>query len=443
MQLTIIGTGYVGLVSGVCLATKGHHVSCVDINTDKIKALNEGQVPIYEPGLAPLLADGLASGQLTFTSQLSDVVPTADIIMIAVGTPTNPDTLAPDLRYVDQVAKDLAPLLSENQVVVIKSTSPVGTAKRIGKLIEQLSGMQVHVATNPEFLREGAAVDDFMHPDRIVIGAESTFAQNQLEALYAPFAATCPILVTDLASAEMIKYAANAFLATKIAFINEVANLCEAVGADVTPVAKGIGLDHRIGQAFLEAGPGFGGSCFPKDTLAMAYLGEKKQSPQTVVEAVIKSNDARLAGLVERIEALFEDGLAGKTIAFWGATFKPLTDDMRDSPALVVMPALLQKGAHCVVYDPQGKKEGMHLLPGVTWAESIYEASKAVDAICVLTHWPEFREVDLERVALHMHTKYFVDFRRMFPVDAIKAAGFDACVSIGVPTWMKEEVNIG
>lgn len=436
LNLTVIGTGYVGLVSGVCLAECGHHVCCVDIDEEKIKSLQSGVVPIYEPGLDVLLQKNLNNNHISFTTDLKNGVAHADIIMIAVGTPSNPDTQAPDLKYVDAVALSIASLLKEGQVVVVKSTSPIGTASRLKQLIQSHCDVNFSMATNPEFLREGSAMNDFMQPDRIVVGVEDDFASKQLEKLYHPFKDDCELMLTDLASAEMIKYAANAFLATKISFINEVSNLCEKVGADVRQVSKGIGLDARIGSQFLEAGPGFGGSCFPKDTLAMAYVGQQAGAHQEIVETVIKVNDHRLNTFHEKILKLFNGGVQNKTIAFWGVTFKPLTDDMRDSPALNIIPQLQSLGAKCVVYDPQGKKQGEDLLPNITWCESACEAARNADALCVLTHWPEFHDVSLEETAISMKTAHLVDFRNMFNFDIAQKSGFISYTPVGRRAWV-------
>ena len=442
IRLTIIGTGYVGLVSGVCLAECGHHVCCVDIDKDKVESLQSGVVPIYEPGLDLLLKKSLNNHHISFTTDLKKGVAHADIIMIAVGTPSNPDTQAPDLKYVDAVALSIAPLLKEGQVVVVKSTSPIGTASRLKQLIQSHCDVNFSMATNPEFLREGSAMDDFMQPDRIVVGVEDDLASKQLEKLYHPFKDDCELMVTDLASAEMIKYAANAFLATKITFINEVSNLCEKVGADVSQVSKGIGLDARIGSQFLEAGPGFGGSCFPKDSLAMAYVGQKHGASQQIVETVIKVNNNRLNTLHEKMIKLFNGDVENKTIAFWGVTFKPLTDDMRDSPALNIIPQLEALGAKCVVYDPQGEKQGYSMLPKVTWCKSAYEVVENADALCVLTHWPEFFDVDLHQVSASMNQANLVDLRNMFNLDIAQSSGFISYTPIGKPDWLKDEKSV-
>ena len=436
IRLTIIGTGYVGLVSGVCLAECGHYVCCADIDEGKIKSLQSGVVPIYEPGLDVLLQKNLNNNHISFTTDLKNAVEHADIIMIAVGTPSNPETNAPDLKYVDAVAKSLAPLLQAGQVVVVKSTSPIGAASRLKQLIQSYCDVDFSMATNPEFLREGSAMNDFMQPDRIVVGVEDDSARKLLKKLYYPFKNSCELMMTDLASAEMIKYAANAFLATKITFINEVSNLCEKVGADVSQVSKGIGLDARIGSQFLEAGPGFGGSCFPKDTLAMAYVGQQAGANQEIVETVIKANDHRLNTLHEKILKLFNGSVQNKTITFWGVTFKPLTDDMRDSPALNIIPQLQSLGAKCVVYDPQGKNQGESLLPNVTWCESACEAARNADALCILTHWPEFYDVNLEEVTISMQTAHLVDFRNMFNFDIAKKSGFISYTPIGKRAWV-------
>ncbi|QPH56055.1 UDP-glucose dehydrogenase family protein [Pontivivens ytuae] len=432
MRITMIGTGYVGLVSGVCFADFGHDVICVDKSASKIEALERGEIPIYEPGLDALLARNVAANRLGFTMNTAEAVKGADAVFIAVGTPTRRGDGHADLSYVYAAAEELAELIDEDTVVVVKSTVPVGTNAAVrdriaAKLKEIGRDIRFHVASNPEFLREGAAIEDFMRPDRVVVGVETDHARDVMAEVYRPLKLRdSPVMFTTLASAEMIKYAANAFLATKITFINEVADLCEKVNADVQEVARGVGLDGRIGPKFLHAGPGYGGSCFPKDTLALARIGQDYASPMRIVETVIDVNDRRKRSMVDKVLDLCDGNVSGKTITVLGVTFKPNTDDMRESPSLTIVPALVGAGAKVRVVDPEGRKEGEALLPGVEWVEDAYEAAEGATALVLLTEWNEFRALDLERMATAMETPRMADLRNVYSPDALQAAGFSA-----------------
>ena len=426
MRIAMIGTGYVGLVSGVCFSDFGHDVVCVDKAAAKIEALKAGQVPIYEPGLEDLMARNVAAGRLAFTTDLGEALQGVDAVFIAVGTPTRRGDGHADLTYVYAAAEEIAQTLAGPAVVVVKSTVPVGTNREVERRIKAAAPeADIEIASNPEFLREGAAIEDFMRPDRVVVGAETERAQAVMAEVYRPLnIRETPVVFTDLESAEMIKYAANAFLATKITFINEIADLCEKTGADVQQVAKGIGLDGRIGGKFLHAGPGYGGSCFPKDTSALARTGQEYSSPLRIVEAVMAVNDARKRAMVDKIREAMDDQIAGKTIAVYGVTFKPNTDDMRDAPALTIVPALIGAGATVRVCDPEGRKEGEALLPGAHWVEDPYATAADADALVVITEWNQFRALDLTRLAQSMRGKTLVDLRNIYaPTDAA-AAGF-------------------
>ncbi|MCP5085560.1 MAG: UDP-glucose/GDP-mannose dehydrogenase family protein [Rhodobacteraceae bacterium] len=432
MQLTMIGTGYVGLVSGVCFSDFGHDVVCVDKKEAKIAHLRDGKVPIFEPGLQSLLARNIASGRLNFSLDLGAAVGDADAVFIGVGTPTRRGDGHADLTYVFDAAREIAHALKGYTVVVTKSTVPVGTNREIARIIsEENPTADFDVASNPEFLREGAAIEDFMRPDRIVVGVETERARDMMARVYRPLALReAPIIYTDLESAEMIKYAANAFLATKITFINEIASLCEKVGADIKLVSKGMGMDNRIGDKFLHAGPGYGGSCFPKDTKALARIGQEYASPVEIVEAVIDINDAQKRRMVDKVMELCDDKVNGKKIAVLGVTFKPNTDDMRNSPSLTIIPALVGAGAEVHVVDPQGRKEGEDLLPSVIWQEDISSAVENAEAVVILTEWNEFRGLDLNRLADAMADPRMADLRNIYdPAEAV-AAGF-RYVSVG------------
>ena len=429
----MIGTGYVGLVSGVCFSDFGHDVICVDNNAAKIDRLEQGEVPIYEPGLEELMKKNVEAGRLTFTTDLQAAVDGAAAVFIAVGTPTRRGDGHADLTYVMAAAEEVARALTGYAVIVTKSTVPVGTNQRVKKVVSKANPTaDFDVASNPEFLREGAAIDDFMRPDRVVVGVESDRAQSVMEEIYQPlFLRDFPIVTTDLESAEMIKYAANAFLATKITFINEIAALCERVGADVKEVSKGMGLDGRIGNKFLHAGPGYGGSCFPKDTSALARIGQEHAVPQSIVETVIRVNDAVKTRMIEKLRDLCDGTFNGRTVAVFGVTFKPNTDDMRDAPSLSIVPALVGGGAKVRVVDPQGRHEGEALLPGVQWAEDPYEAAQGADLVVILTEWNEFRALDLPRLAGGMAAARMADLRNVYAPRDVRRAGFEAYVGVG------------
>lgn len=417
----------------MCLSDFGHNVVCVDKSEAKIAQLNSGEVPIYEPGLDVLLAKNTAAGRLSFTTSLSDAVDGAEAVFIAVGTPSRRGDGHADLSYVFAAAEEVAKALTGYAVVVTKSTVPVGTNRKVSDIIlAARPEAEFGVASNPEFLREGAAIEDFMRPDRVVIGVEAERAQEIMAQIYRPlFLRDFPIVYTGLESAELIKYAANAFLATKISFINEIAALCERVGADVKSVAKGIGLDGRIGSKFLHAGPGYGGSCFPKDTLALARIGQEHAVPQRITETVIAVNDGVKRRMIEKAVNLCGGSVAGSKIALLGVTFKPNTDDMREAPSLTIVPAMIGAGAKVHVVDPQGRREGESLLPGVIWEEDAYSAASDSDLIIVLTEWNEFRALDLGKLAQLMRTPRMADFRNIYDRETAQNAGFEAYEGVG------------
>ncbi|MBF9031296.1 nucleotide sugar dehydrogenase [Rhodobacterales bacterium HKCCE3408] len=433
MRITMIGTGYVGLVSGVCFSDFGHDVVCVDKAPQKIEMLKAGKVPIYEPGLDALMAKNVAAGRLSFTTDLAEAVDGAEAIFIAVGTPTRRGDGHADLTYVEAAAREVAQALTGYAVVVTKSTVPVGTNRKVADWMRDARpDADFDVASNPEFLREGAAIDDFMRPDRVVVGIETERAAQVMADIYRPlFLRDFPIVTTDLESAEMIKYAANAFLATKITFINEIAALCEKVGADVKEVSKGIGLDGRIGNKFLHAGPGYGGSCFPKDTSALARIGQEFASPQNIVETVIRVNEGVKSRMISKLRELCDDSFNGKTVAVLGVTFKPNTDDMRDAPSLTIVPALVGGGARVRVVDPQGRREGETLLPGVEWLDDPYAAAQDADLVVILTEWNEFRALDLSRMRKSMRTPRLADLRNIYSRDDATNAGFESYTAVG------------
>jgi UDPglucose 6-dehydrogenase len=407
MHVVMVGAGYVGLVSGACFAEFGANVVCVDVDARRVEALQQGRIPIYEPGLDELVVRNVQAGRLGFSTDLSQHVPQADLVFIAVGTPSRRGDGHADLSYVHAAAREIAGALAGYTVVVDKSTVPVGTARQVERIIREVNPQaDFDVASNPEFLREGAAIKDFMHPDRVVLGVATPRAEALLRELYRPLnLIETPILVTDWESAELIKYAANAFLATKISFINEMSMLCESVGADVHAVAKGMGLDGRIGRKFLHPGPGYGGSCFPKDTLALIRIAQEHDTPCRIKYAA----NAFLA-----------------TNAVLGLTFKPETDDMRDAPALSILPALLDKGAVVRAHDPQGMEEAKKYLPDtVRYYDDIYEMSEGVDAVVLLTEWNEYRGIDLERLLQRMRGRVFLDLRNVYEPTAMRALGFD------------------
>jgi len=428
MKITMIGTGYVGLVTGTCFAEFGHHVTCVDKLTEKIEQLNRGEIPIYEPGLDALVAKNRDEDRLNFTSDVAGAVSGADAVFLAVGTPTSRrgDGYA-DLTYIYEASKELAPHLQGYTVIVDKSTVPVGTARQVARIIrEESPEADFDVASNPEFLREGAAISDFMRPDRVVIGVESERAEQVLRDIYKPlYLQETPIVSTTVETAELIKYAANAFLAVKISFINEMANVCEAVGADVTALAKGIGMDGRIGSKFLHPGPGYGGSCFPKDTLALMRIVQEYGESVRIVEAAVEVNAAQKARMVKKIRDAIGGSEAGKTIAVLGLTFKPETDDMRESPAVSILPALLEKGAVIRAHDPKGMEEAKNFLPeDVQYVANAYEACDGADAVVLMTEWNQYRALDLDRIASLLKQPIFVDLRNVYDPQTMKEKGF-------------------
>ena len=434
MRIAMIGTGYVGLVSGACFSEFGVTTVCVDKDAGKIARLKDGKMPIYEPGLDELVLKNVNAGRLSFTTDLPLAVAGADAVFIAVGTPTRPEDGAADLRYVYAVAEELARGIDGYTVVVTKSTVPVGTGREVEAIVRRTRpDADFDIASNPEFLREGSAIGDFMRPDRVVIGAESERAREVMRKLYRPlYLIETPIVMTSVETSELTKYAANAFLATKITFINEMADLCEKVGADVHDVARGIGLDGRIGKKFLHAGPGYGGSCFPKDTMALAQTARKAGAPARIVETVIDVNERRKKQMAERIIAACGGSVTGKTIGVLGVTFKPNTDDMRDAPALDILPALLKAGARLRAYDPEGMEEARKLLPGIEWCRDAYDALAGADAATILTEWNEFRSLDFGRMREVMKGHMVVDLRNVYNPDEVSSAGFSYS-SIGRP----------
>jgi UDPglucose 6-dehydrogenase len=427
MNVVMIGTGYVGLVSGACFADFGADVVCVDIDPGKIERLRRGEIPIYEPGLDELVTRNAAAGRLTFTTDLPAAVAAADLVFIAVGTPSRHGDGHADLSYVYAAARQVAEHLSGYTVIVDKSTVPVGTARQVGRIVREVNqSADFDVASNPEFLREGAAIGDFMRPDRVVLGVESPRAEALLRELYRPLnLIETPIVVTGLETAELIKYAANAFLATKISFINEMAQLCEHAGADVHDVARGIGLDGRIGRKFLHPGPGYGGSCFPKDTLALIRMAQEAGTPSRIVEAVVEVNAAQKARMVLKIRQALGGSEAGKTIAVLGLTFKPNTDDMREAPALAILPPLLDRGARIRAHDPKGVPEARSLLPGaVEYVADPYAALDGADALVLMTEWNEYRGLDLDEVGRRMAGRVVVDLRNVYDPATMADRGF-------------------
>jgi UDPglucose 6-dehydrogenase len=427
MRIAMIGAGYVGLVSGACFSEFGVDVVCVDKDTNKVGLLNDHQVPIYEPELSAIVEKNVKAGRLSFTTDLAVGVKDADAVFIAVGTPSRRGDGHADLTYVYDAAREIASTINGYTVIVTKSTVPVGTGDEIESIIRQLCpDGSFDIVSNPEFLREGSAINDFMRPDRVVIGSTSEKAQEVMRRLYRPlFLIDTPILFTARRTAELIKYAANTFLATKITFINEIADLCEQVGADVQDVAKGIGLDGRIGNKFLHAGPGYGGSCFPKDTLALVRTAQDANSPIKIVEAVVAVNEKRKHQMANKILHACGGNLKDKKIAVLGLTFKPNTDDMRDSPSLVIISALVKGGADVFAYDPQGMSEAKAMLGGVHWCNDTYETMEDADVVAILTEWNEFRGLDLERIKTLMSKPVMVDLRNIYNPDEMIAAGFD------------------
>ncbi len=426
MRIAMIGAGYVGLVSGACFADFGHEVVCVDKDAAKIAALRNGQAPIYEPGLSELVVANQRAGRLSFTTDITEAMRGAQAVFIAVGTPTLPGDGGADMRYVYQAAREIADAIDGYVVVVNKSTSPIGACDAIDRLIgERAARDRFAVVSNPEFLREGAAIDDFKQPDRVVIGVEDERARRVMHEIYRPLERNgSPIVYTTRRTAELIKYAANVYLAMKVTFINEIADLCEKVGGDVLDVANGIGLDKRIGRRFLNPGPGFGGSCFPKDTLALTKLAIDARSPMRLVETLVDVNEKRKVAMAHKIIKACGGTVAGKTIAILGLTYKPNTDDMRDAPSLVIVPILQEAGARIVAFDPEGARSAEALLPGVEFASGPYACLEGADALVVITEWDAFRALDLARVKAAMREPIVVDLRNIYPQAAMRAMGF-------------------
>ena len=433
MHIAMIGSGYVGLVSGACLSEFGHSVVCVDKDESKIAALKKGSIPIFEPGLDDVVATNARAGRLTFTSDLAAAIRDADAVFIGVGTPSRRGDGHADLSYVFAAAEEIAAALTGYTVVVTKSTVPVGTSREVEAIIRKANPTaDFDMASNPEFLREGSALEDFRRPDRVVVGCDSERARAAMREVYRPlYLNETPILFTSRETSELIKYAANAFLATKITFINEMADICEKVGGDVQDVARGIGLDGRIGRKFLNAGPGYGGSCFPKDTLALVRTAQELGSPSRIVEAVVAVNDARKSAMARKIEQAF-GGVRGKTVAVLGLAFKPNTDDMRDAPALVIVPALQSEGARVRAYDPEAMKEARKHLD-MEYCNDAYEALQGADGVVILTEWNEFRALDLAKVKAALKTPLMVDLRNIYRPAQMAEAGF-TYVSVGRST---------
>ncbi|MGB9367310.1 MAG: UDP-glucose/GDP-mannose dehydrogenase family protein [Xanthobacteraceae bacterium] len=426
MHVTIIGTGYVGLVSGACFSDFGHVVTCVDKDAAKIARLERGEIPIFENGLEDLVERNVKAGRLSFTTDLDSAVASADVVMIAVGTPSRRGDGFADVSFVLDAARKIARDLKAQTIVVTKSTVPVGTGDQVEEAISKLrGGHDILVVSNPEFLREGAAIEDFKRPDRIVVGTTDERARRTMRELYRPlYLNETPILFTDRRTAELIKYASNAFLATKITFINEMADLCEKVGGNVQDVARGMGLDRRIGSKFLHAGPGFGGSCFPKDITALVATGAQQESPMTIVEAVMQKNASRRLAMVERIVTACDGSVAGKTLAVLGLTFKPNTDDMREAPSLVILPALASQGAKVRAYDPAGMDEAKKLIPDMTTAADPYACMAGADALIILTEWDQFRALDLARVKQTLRSPVIIDLRNIYKPADMAERGF-------------------
>jgi UDPglucose 6-dehydrogenase len=426
MRIAMIGSGYVGLVSGACLADFGHDVTCVDNDKEKISALNQGTVPIFEPGLADLIANNMREGRVAFTSDVTAAVSAAGAVFIAVGTPSRRGDGHADLSYVYSAVRELAPALDGFTVIVTKSTVPVGTSDEVARIVRDARpDADFAVVSNPEFLREGAAIQDFKHPDRVVVGTGNDRAREVMTELYRPlFLNRSPILFTERRTAELIKYAANAFLATKITFINEIADLAEKVGADVQEIARGIGLDNRIGTKFLHAGPGYGGSCFPKDTLALLKTGQDNEAPLRIVEAVVAVNDARKRAMSRKVSTALKGDVRGKTVALLGLTFKPNTDDMRDAPSLPLITALQDMGAKVRAYDPEGMEMAKGMVTNVTFCKDAYDCAQGASALVIVTEWEQFRALDFNRLKTIMEKPTLVDLRNVYRPDEIARHGF-------------------
>src|ERR1700733_6859379 len=434
MRIAMIGAGYVGLVSGACFSDFGHHVICVDNDEDKIAALKSGEIPIHEPGLAELVAGNVRQDRLAFDDQVKPAVAGADVVFIAVGTPSRRGDGHADLSYVFAAAREIARSLSKFTVVVTKSTVPVGTSDEVERLMRQENPQaEFAVVSNPEFLREGAAIRDFKHPDRIVIGTDDPRARKVIAEVYRPLHLNAPpIVYTDRRTAELTKYAANSFFATKIAFINEIADLAEKVGANVQEVARGIGLDNRIGSKFLHAGPGFGGSCFPKDTMALIKTGQDNETPLRIIETVVAVNDQRKRAMARKVANAFGGNLRGKSIAVLGVTFKPNTDDMRDAPSIPLITALQDMGALVRAFDPVGMPQARKILENVTFCDDAYDCAKGAHALVIVTEWEQFRALDLEEMASIMASSVIVDLRNIYSPEEVTRNGFHYC-GIGRP----------
>lgn len=432
MRVTMIGTGYVGLVSGACLADFGHEVVCVDKDLGKIERLNQGIMPIFEPGLEDLVAQNVKAGRLSFATDLTQAVKQADAVFIAVGTPSRRGDGHADLSYVEAAAAEIAACMEGFTVIINKSTVPVGTGDMVEDIVRKTRPEgDFAIVSNPEFLREGAAIGDFKRPDRVVVGTTDERARHVMRALYRPlYLNETPIVFTDRRTSELIKYAANAFLAVKIAYINEMADLCEQVGANVQEVARGIGLDNRIGKKFLNAGPGYGGSCFPKDTIALVKTAQDYGAPVSIVEATVSSNSQRKKRMAAKIIAACGGCVVGKTIGILGLTFKPNTDDMRDAPSLDIVPALIDAGAKVQAYDPEGMREAKKFLTGLTYCDGPYQVAHNADAIAILTEWDQFRALDFERIKATMRAPVVIDLRNIYNPAELRSEGF-AYASIG------------
>jgi UDPglucose 6-dehydrogenase len=426
MHIAVIGTGYVGLVTGACFAEFGVDVTCVDVDTAKIEKLNKGIIPIYEPGLDQIVEKNVKDGRLHFTTDVSVAVQGAQVVFLAVGTPPKPDG-SPDMSFYQQAAKDIAEAMNGYKVLVTKSTVPIGTGKWLREFVSAnlRSETDFGVASNPEFLREGAAIDDFMRPDRVVIGSNEDEAIEVMKELYRPlYLIETPIVITSLEAAELIKYAANAFLATKITFINEIANLCDAIGCDVHDVARGMGMDNRIGRKFLHPGPGYGGSCFPKDTRALTTVADQFRVETRIVDAVIEANERQRDAMIPKIEALVGD-LKGKKIGVLGLSFKPETDDMRESPAIEIVHTMIKRGATVRAFDPVAMDEAKHFLNGIEYASDEYDAINGADALVIITEWNQFRALDMEKVKQLLKSPKIADLRNIYEPSDMRALGFD------------------
>ena len=432
MKIGIVGVGYVGLVTAACLSDLGHQVVCWDSDKKKIDNLKKGVMPIFEPGLKSLVRKNYVAERLSFDYDITAEIGNCEAVFIAVGTPLRRGDGNTDLSDLFNVAKNINDKLSSRQILVIKSTVPVGTNKRLDKDFNRSRKNKIGIVSNPEFLREGSAIEDFMKPDRIIIGRNNRLEEQLMTEVYKPICANeVPIMFTDPESAELIKYASNAFLATKISFINEIANLCDSIGCDVKEVSRGIGLDNRIGNKFLDAGPGFGGSCLPKDSLALTKMGRNYEAPQTIVETVIQVNNQIKHHMVEKILKFFDKDLNKKIIAIFGITFKPNTDDIREAPSLTILPALNDKGATIRVVDPEGLRYGQKALPFAIWHDNPYTAAKSSDLIVLLTEWNEFRALDLKKLASNMRSANLLDLRNIYSKDEVLNSGFTRYEAVG------------